>query len=372
MSATSAEDPRSSGNCQHVPKSAKIFANVTQSIATAASSSGTKGSAARTHRVARKRKSPAQGPPSLQWVIAQDPSEFKDEKTKRSVRSQAMIQYRYRARTDKKAQKEKIRFSSVEDAVEETSRGAVVDAVAVTTDAPLATPEWDGSDDQHQLFRAASAAVGIPNPSSSGLAAPWTRGSWSQGMPGWQTPGYRWSYTLQVLNSISLARRNSRKRSFAVSPEEQEEGVKRLINKSSEVALSPLGNPSEPFEVLPQFMTAELNRDGGPKECRSLLRSLVTSSVVIVCSDHDWHAGLYIQGDHGQVVPCDGCPQGNPSQCDYDYNYLARHASWSLRRQSTVYPLEERDHQLRQRQIGRALPSVRGRHFDDYPTPYRR
>ncbi|KAJ4348711.1 uncharacterized protein N0V89_010089 [Didymosphaeria variabile] len=55
----------------------------------------------RVRRQPRQRK----GPPQLQFVTATDPSDFKGEKAKRSVRSQAMIQYRYQSTEQKKQNK---------------------------------------------------------------------------------------------------------------------------------------------------------------------------------------------------------------------------------------------------------------------------
>jgi hypothetical protein len=53
-------------------------------------------------RVRRRTRQRNAGPPQLQFVTATNLSQFKDEKAKRSVRSQAMIQYRYQTAEQKR------------------------------------------------------------------------------------------------------------------------------------------------------------------------------------------------------------------------------------------------------------------------------
>ena len=50
----------------------------------------------------RRRVARRKGPPQLQFVTATDPSDFKGDQAKRSVRSQAMIQYRYQSAEQKR------------------------------------------------------------------------------------------------------------------------------------------------------------------------------------------------------------------------------------------------------------------------------
>jgi hypothetical protein len=52
----------------------------------------------------RRRRVKREGPPQLQFLIATDPSQFRDEDTRRSVRSQAMMHWRHE--TDKKKRKD--------------------------------------------------------------------------------------------------------------------------------------------------------------------------------------------------------------------------------------------------------------------------
>ena len=72
------------------------------------STPGHDASQARVRRRAKKRTEP----PQLQFVTATDPSQFKDKNAKRSVRSQAMIQYRYKSDQQKKKGKEPSTISS--------------------------------------------------------------------------------------------------------------------------------------------------------------------------------------------------------------------------------------------------------------------
>ena len=69
------------------------------------SQAGTPAVPSQTARMANtrvRRREKRTGPPQLQFVTATDLSQFRDEDAKRSVRSQAMIQYRYKSSTKKK------------------------------------------------------------------------------------------------------------------------------------------------------------------------------------------------------------------------------------------------------------------------------
>jgi len=56
----------------------------------------TPATAAAPKRVRRRRRRKHEGPPTFQFVTATDPEQFKDRTTMKGVRSQAMIQYRYK------------------------------------------------------------------------------------------------------------------------------------------------------------------------------------------------------------------------------------------------------------------------------------
>lgn len=58
---------------------------------------------------AKRRRAKRDGPPQLQFLVATDPSQFRDENAKRSVRSQAMIHWRHEEDKKKKRTGEKDR-----------------------------------------------------------------------------------------------------------------------------------------------------------------------------------------------------------------------------------------------------------------------
>lgn len=60
----------------------------------------------------RRRRRVHTGAPTLQFVTATDPRQFRDERTMRGVRSQAMIQYRYKAAQQKQKNEGKLSKSN--------------------------------------------------------------------------------------------------------------------------------------------------------------------------------------------------------------------------------------------------------------------
>jgi hypothetical protein len=195
-------------------------------------------------REARLRK----GPPQLQFVTATDPSDFKGEKAKRSVRSQAMIQYRYQSAAQKKQKNE----------------GKATRAQAAERVAPV--PRHD------ETYEADDDALLLPRRGSQPGAVEW----WSAH-----------DHDADAYNTALVsARSSSRGSSVATIPLNQ--AAKRVVESEDErdaillqllarrLAAACVGSSMDPFLVMPKFSTSELDSNKLVRSCNRIFVSKQT------------------------------------------------------------------------------------------------
>jgi hypothetical protein len=194
------------------------------------------------------------GPPQLQFVTATDPSEFKGEKAKRSVRSQAMIQYRYQSAAQKKQKNE----------------GKAPRAQTAERVVPVA---WN--DETHA---ADDDALLLPRRGSQPSAVEW----WStQDHAGSTDPG-RPRHTIAPVS----ARLSNREGSVTSIPLNQ--AAKRVVESEDErdtillqllarkLAAACVGSSMDPFLVMPKFSTSELDSNKLVRNCNRVFVSKQT------------------------------------------------------------------------------------------------
>ncbi|KAF2464580.1 uncharacterized protein BDR25DRAFT_95732 [Lindgomyces ingoldianus] len=262
----------------------------------------------RVRRRARKRN----GPPQLQFLTATDPSQFKDENAKRSVRSQAMIQYRYRAEQQKQKGKEPSERSPVS-----VARPPVAERIApvVTNEPPwqsrpstLMARVLDAEQEQEHLYSSTSAAwMGLNI--DEGLGD-------SPRLPSHETsltlaPSSRYHRALSVIPLHDAAQKIS---DYEDSDKHEDTLMRMLCAKLATVVH--LGDGVDPFSVIPQFESPELDSLYLVRKCNRAFVSKATmvkwmpsmlahphsllSSTILASTYLDMHAGC--SGDSKRTV----------------------------------------------------------------------
>lgn len=172
-------------------------------------------------RVRRRQK--RDGPPQLQFLTATDPSQFKDENAKRSVRSQAMIQYRYKAdqqrRTDPK----------------EKGKGKGKQPVVGLERGTSTTTKFPRSNSHEKIALEPST---FPDEDDDDSLEP--------------------SHPSRYLRALALLPPNPnapRVTDYEQTPSNEEKNMQELLRQLS----SKIGNGVDPFLVLPQFDNPELH-----------------------------------------------------------------------------------------------------------------
>lgn len=205
----------------------------------------------------RRRPRQRKGPPQLQFVTATDPSQFKGEKAKRSVRSQAMIQYRYHSAAEKKQKKE----ASQDKATRVRTAERVVPA-------PRNVETCDAEDD----------APLLPRRDSQPSAEEW----WSTPEDDADADPSRTPHTTALVS----ARPSSRGSAVMTIPLNQ--AAKRVVESEEErdaillqllarrMAASCIGSSMDPFLVIPKFKTSELDSNKLVRSCNRVFVSKQT------------------------------------------------------------------------------------------------
>ncbi|KAL1602577.1 hypothetical protein SLS60_005993 [Paraconiothyrium brasiliense] len=221
-----------------------------------ATSTNQDGTKARVRRQPRQRK----GPPQLQFVTATDPSDFKGEKAKRSVRSQAMIQYRYQSAEQKKQNKKnestqvkRSRAQPVERVVparqDDESYEADDDAFLLPRhDSQSRTEDWWTSQDHE----ADVDALWMPSNNTAMVPA--------------YSPSYRKATMAIPLNQAAKRVIESVKERDAI-----------LLQLLAERLANPcIGGTMDPFRVIPKFATPELDSNKLVRSCNRIFVSKQT------------------------------------------------------------------------------------------------
>ncbi|KAF2443475.1 hypothetical protein P171DRAFT_495244 [Karstenula rhodostoma CBS 690.94] len=202
----------------------------------------------------RRRQRQRKGPPQLQFVTATDPSEFKGESAKRSVRSQAMIQYRYQSAAQKKQKKEGSQ-----------GKGARVQTAERVVPVLPNDESYDVEDDALLLPRRDSRSS--------------TEERWSTSEHDADADPF---YTTALVSVSSPGRGN------AVTTIPLNQAAKRVVESEDErdaillqllarrMAASCIGSSMDPFLVIPKFKTPELNSNKLVRSCNRIFVSKQT------------------------------------------------------------------------------------------------
>ncbi|KAJ8114223.1 hypothetical protein OPT61_g3842 [Boeremia exigua] len=204
----------------------------------------------------KRRRVKREGPPQLQFVIATDPSQFRDENAKRSVRSQAMIHWRHEE-NKKRGQ------SNQGDDLASTSSAPACDASARSKNAQ--TFANHGRDTLAIRSASKTSDFGpaqlerIPSHTESASLTP-SQGAGhfvGTGSSSWQLSAVETaSYFPQFFNKIhALADQ-------AVTHYEESERHGERQLRAMIVGLATfynIGSSHDPFDVLPQFRNRSLN-----------------------------------------------------------------------------------------------------------------
>ncbi|KAF1926601.1 uncharacterized protein M421DRAFT_67080, partial [Didymella exigua CBS 183.55] len=205
----------------------------------------------------KRRRVKREGPPQLQFVIATDPSQFKDEDAKRSVRSQAMIHWRHEEDKKKKTGDHKDDARS-----DPAGLGIVRKATASERTASIParskdqgpTQSWTVSQglgfdqSQRETLRMGSGSFASDSDSSSLLGT----GSSSWQLTANETTGYFPRYRNPTRDMADKG---------VIDYEESERHEERQL-RSLVVGLASfynVGGSHDPFDVLPQFRNPRLD-----------------------------------------------------------------------------------------------------------------
>ncbi|OAG01714.1 uncharacterized protein CC84DRAFT_1221199 [Paraphaeosphaeria sporulosa] len=210
-------------------------------------------SKARVRRRQRQRK----GPPQLQFVTATDPSDFKGEKAKRSVRSQAMIQYRYQSAAQKKQKKEGTQ-----------GKGEPVQTAERVVPVPRNDEPYDAEDD----------ALLLPRRDSHSSTEEW----WSTSEHDADGGPLRTPYTTALAstrpssrgNRVMAIPLNQAAKRVVESEEERDAILLQLLARR--MAASCIGSSMDPFLVIPKFKTSELDSNKLVRNCNRVFVSKQT------------------------------------------------------------------------------------------------
>lgn len=258
-------------------------------------------------RRSRKRNN---GPPQLQFLTATDPSQFKDEKARKSVRSQAMIHFRGQKRKDK--EKESAATATATANVNATSNSAststadpIATATAPKTSTTNPTPtaaaraplgakqiepkaakkalttttktatkigeslhrhvppapagktrshEW-WEEDKEELYESTLEAWRNTSPHYSPIAAPPTS---SNNTTALSIP-FRPNRYIQARNALPHMPRTDSVLDYEQSPEHDQKLLDIAVAEATKRFPRGFGNGMDPFLVLPKFSSRELD-----------------------------------------------------------------------------------------------------------------
>lgn len=201
-------------------------------------------------RRTRKRK----GPPQLQFVTATDPSDFKNEEAKRSVRSQAMIQYRYQSAEEKRHQVGEKQAKLVRSSAH----------------APV-VPFWPDGNIYETAEDAFLSQFEIDSELNSYSHS--SKNWWNAKVHEADTVPSQGAYVTDMVSGFSLTRGkgfcaiplNAAAKRVVDWEEERDAILLRLLAK--QMAASCIGNTMDPFLVIPKFATPELNSNQLVRSC---------------------------------------------------------------------------------------------------------
>lgn len=204
----------------------------------------------------RRRVRQRKGPPQLQFVTATDPSDFKGEQAKRSVRSQAMIQYRYQSAEQKKQKSEESRPKApAVNTADHIVPAQRLDETYVTADDAIRFP---------RSYSHADEWWNAPQDRDADADPSWA--TYSTAIVPAYSPTYGNATTAIPLNKAAKR---------VVELEEQRDTI--LLQLLARKLASPcIGGSMDPFLVIPKFSNPELNSNQLVRNCNRVFVSKQT------------------------------------------------------------------------------------------------
>ncbi|KAF2711079.1 hypothetical protein K504DRAFT_376174 [Pleomassaria siparia CBS 279.74] len=232
----------------------------------------------------RRRAHKRDGPPQLQFLTATDPSQFKDENAKRSVRSQAMIQYRYNAEQQKQQKQQKQQRGKGKG--KEIAATTHVQAAHLATQRITPIVAYDGpysyyggeatiraqahdmqqdQEQQQHLYDAQVAAWGATSDGVFGKQSSWPASTLSR---------YRRVRPTVPLNSTAVG-------VLDYEDNDEREAQKMRIVIARFAATNYIGDGVDPFTVMPQFSSPELDSMFLVRKCTSTMATLARNRAFV-------------------------------------------------------------------------------------------
>ncbi|CAI6327870.1 unnamed protein product [Periconia digitata] len=277
----------------------------------------------------RSRKRNGGGPPQLQFLTATDPSQFKDEKAKRSVRSQAMIQYRYKSSEQKRKNNESSSTTTTAPvdpppakAISNQPKASSLVSTAndvlrhppptASTGPPKLRSWWDEVDDQALYRSTLEAWRGTSQQGPAAITAPYTT----------RTTALSISFRPRRYLDARTALDSTVPAHSVLDYERTAQHDQRLLDIALEEASKRFprgfGNGVDPFLVLPKFESRELDSFMLVRTCNRTFSSASTlkrwlpamlshphillSSTIVACTWMDMHAGVRGESRRTAVV----------------------------------------------------------------------
>lgn len=231
---------------------------------------------ARVRRRARKRN----GPPQLQFLTATDLSQFKDENAKRSVRSQAMIQYRYKAEQQKRKGKEPCEERAPENEPVAGPAGSIKSRERPHSGrekAPMA-PVLNEQQEPEHLYPSTSAAWHGTNPDDG-----YTVSSWPP-----DTSAHVPIRSSRYYHALSIVPLNTAAEKVLQYNEDDDQEATNMRMLGDQIAtVNHIGDGVDPFIVMPQFASPELSSVDLVRKCRlKIVRFLCHDGYAANFCDH--------------------------------------------------------------------------------------
>ena len=204
----------------------------------------------------RRRRVKREGSPQLQFLIATDPSQFRDEHTKRSVRSQAMIHWRHEEDKIKRrgGQKEElVPPSSAKNATQDRTETSLIPMRTRQLKPLQGAPESELLDSQHEGQRDGSSIIDSDSLNiSTDYGRPIVAGSSHWQLTETETASYfpKYQRRIQKIKDSSVI-------DYEESEKHEERQFRTLVVRLA--TFYNVGGCQDPFDVLPQFRNPQLD-----------------------------------------------------------------------------------------------------------------
>ncbi|KAF9701642.1 hypothetical protein EKO04_000046 [Ascochyta lentis] len=208
----------------------------------------------------KRRKEKREGPPQLQFLVATNPSQFRDENAKKSIRSQAMIHWRHEENKRKRRGSSDDNWILSSSTNHTTCSGSVrsgnVANIPTRTRQPESSQDTDPSNPSDTEQEQPGRVYSITNSDSLGTSPSSSR-SVDVGSSSWQLTAKETASYFPLYQKRTQAIMDQSVTDYEESERHEERQLRTLI-----VGLATfynVGCSHDPFDVLPQFRNPQLN-----------------------------------------------------------------------------------------------------------------